>query len=297
MAYNTRVLHLLISAPADVPIGDMAVIRRTISQWNLAMGRVVGLTVLPVSWTEHAVPEFGERPQAILNHQIVEEADFAVALFYDRLGTPTGEADSGTAEEIKLLVDSGKPVAVLVNSRQRSPLSGSELEERLRLDAYLNDLRRTALVFSYEQDAELVGHLNNFLSRATAQFQSPVEDSKVAEPEDPAPSEGVWPRVEAHKSYTTDSKGRLKSKRNWSFVLHNKSSGPAADVDFDFPDLPEGAFFRVSRKGGPLGVIPPGGEVEFPLFLAWGSPDMVDCVVTWTDVGGNRRETQATVHT
>ena len=72
MAYPTLALHLLISAPGDVPLADMAVIRKTISQWNLNLGRHVGLTVLPVSWTEHAVAEFGERPQEILNHQIME---------------------------------------------------------------------------------------------------------------------------------------------------------------------------------------------------------------------------------
>jgi hypothetical protein len=67
MAYPTLALHLLISAPGDVPIEDMAITRKTISQWNLNLGRQVGLTVLPMSWTEHAVAEFGERPQAILN--------------------------------------------------------------------------------------------------------------------------------------------------------------------------------------------------------------------------------------
>ncbi len=75
MAYPTLALHLLISAPEDVPVQDMATIRKTISQWNLNLGRVVGLTVLPVSWTEHAVAEFGDRPQAILNDQIVEESE------------------------------------------------------------------------------------------------------------------------------------------------------------------------------------------------------------------------------
>ena len=123
MAYPTLALHLLISAPGDVPLADMSIIRKTISQWNLNLGRHVGLTVLPVSWTEHAVAEFGERPQEILNDQIVEGADLAVALFQDRLGTPTGEAESGTAEEIKVLVEAGKSVAVLVNSASRPPLS------------------------------------------------------------------------------------------------------------------------------------------------------------------------------
>ncbi|TWT23061.1 hypothetical protein FRX94_09995 [Corynebacterium canis] len=107
----------------------MAVIRKTISQWNLNLGRHVGLTVLPASWTEHAVSEFGERPQAILNHQIVEEADLAVALFQDRLGTPTGEAESGTAEEIKVLVEAGKSAAVFVNAAPRMPLNGAALDE------------------------------------------------------------------------------------------------------------------------------------------------------------------------
>ncbi len=59
MVYPTPALHLLISAPGDVPLADMAVIRKTISQWNLTLGRYAGLTVLPVSWTEHAVSEFG----------------------------------------------------------------------------------------------------------------------------------------------------------------------------------------------------------------------------------------------
>lgn len=125
----------------------MAVIRKTISQWNLNLGRQVGLTVLPVSWTEHDVAEFGERPQQIINHQIDEAADLAVALFQDRLGTPTSAAESGTAEEIKVLVAAGKSVAVLVNSAPRPPLSGAARDERQRLNAYLGDLRKSALVF------------------------------------------------------------------------------------------------------------------------------------------------------
>lgn len=297
MAYPTLALHLLISAPGDVPRDDMAVIRKTISQWNLNLGRVVGLTVLPVSWTEHAVAEFGERPQAILNHQIVEEADLAVALFYDRLGTPTGEAESGTVEEVNVLVAAGKSVAVLVNSAPRAPLNGPGLDERQRLNKYLDDVRKNALVFEYAHAGELVGHLNNFLSRATAQFQQSVESSKSAEPDDPDPAEGVWPRAEVHENVKIDSKGRAKTQRKWSLVLHNTSRGPASDVDFELLDVPENALFRVHRERGPLGTIPPGQEAKFPLLLAMGSPDAVECVVTWTDVNGRVRETRATVRT
>jgi len=294
MAYSTLALHLLISAPGDVPFDEMATVRKTISQWNLNLGRVVGLTVLPVSWTEHAVAEFGERPQAILNHQIVEEADLAIALFYDRLGTPTGAAESGTAEEINVLVAAGKSVAVLASATPRAPLRGEALQERQRLDAYLDELRRVALVFEYANAADLVGHLNNFLSRETAKFQQSVEASKE-KPEGPDPFQGVWPRAEVRESVETDGQGRVRTRRQWSLVLHNTSRGPASDVDFTFEDLPDNAFFRVLREDGPLGTIPPGQEAQFPLVLAWGSPNAVDCVVTWTDAVGDRHDTRATV--
>jgi hypothetical protein len=297
MAYPTLALHLLISAPGDVPVEDLSAIRKTISQWNLAFGRIVGLTVLPVSWTEHAVAEFGERPQAILNDQIVDEADLAIALFYDRLGTPTGEAESGTAEEIKVLVEAAKPVAVLVNTSPRTPLSGPALEERQRLTDYLAELRKKALVFDYAQAGDLVGHLNNFLSRATGQFQRDAEGAKKEQPDAADPSEGVWPRAEVQESVRTDSKGRVKTERKWSLVLHNTSGGPASSVDFAFEGLRDGDLFEVIRENGPVGTIPPGREARFPLLLAMGSPEAVDCVVTWTDVAGSVRQTRATVRT
>lgn len=297
MAYPTLVVHLLISAPSDIPDGDLAVIRRTISQWNLSFGRTVGLTVLPVSWTEHATAEFGERPQEILNGQIVEDADLAVALFYDRLGTPTGEAESGTAEEIKVLVEAGKAVAVLVNSAPRGPLDSQGLEERQRLTNYLDDLKKNALILDYAQAGDLIGHLNNFLSRSTAQFQQAVEESKDKVIAGSDLSEGVWPRAEVHEGQRTDNRGRIRPERRWSFVLHNTSQGPATNIDFEFVDLPEDAFFEVAREEGKLGTIPPGQEAKFPLMLALGSPRAVDCVVSWTDAAGNNRETRATVRT
>lgn len=297
MAYMTLILHMLISAPSDVPDEDLSVIRKTISQWNLTFGRAVGLTVLPVSWSEHAAAEFGERPQEILNGQIVEESDLAIALFYDRLGTPTGEAASGTAEEIKVLVEAEKGVGVLVNTGQRKPLTGSALGERQRLTEYLEKLRENSLVFEYADAGDLIGHLNNFLSRATAQFQQSVERSKDETPEGLDPSEGVWPMAEVRETTKTDSKGRIKTQRKWSLVLRNTSRGPASDVDFAFENLPEELLFDVAREDGQLGTIPPGGESRFPLLLAMGSPSAVDCVVTWTDSNGGVRETRATVRT
>ena len=299
MAYKALVLNLLISAPGDIPPESLTTISKTINQWNYSYGQQFSLNVLPISWTEHAVAEFGDRPQALLNKQIVDDADLAIALFRDRLGTPTGEAESGTAEEIKVLAEAGKQIAILVDSSPRTPLTGPALKERQRLDDYLSKLYNQALILRYADDKDLIEHINNFLSRSASQFQQNAEQAKKETPHenDFDPSEGVWPSAEVRELVVTDSKGRIKTEQKWDLVLNNTSHGPAKNVDFVFEGLPPNAFFRVLREEGPIGTIPPEGKVRFPLRSASGSPSMVECIVTWTDAKGNQRTTQSTIHT
>ncbi len=54
----------------------------------------------------------GDRPQALLNRQIVARGDFLIGIFGTRLGTPTGVAESGTIEEIEQFREAGKYVAL-----------------------------------------------------------------------------------------------------------------------------------------------------------------------------------------
>lgn len=142
---------------AEVPDEDLATVKRTVSQWNWNTGRPSHLTVVPVSWSEHAVAEFGDRPQEVLNGQLVEDADMALALFADRLGTPTGAAESGTLEEIDRMVEAGKHVSVLVNQAPRSLSGEAAVAEKSRLEAALTGLRQRAIILPYTDQAMLAG--------------------------------------------------------------------------------------------------------------------------------------------
>lgn len=155
MAYQAVTVLMLVSAPSDVPDEDMATIKRTVSQWNWNIGRPSFMTVVPVSWSEHAVAEFGERPQEIINGQLVDDSDMAVAIFADRLGTRTGVAESGTLEEIQRLNEAGKHVSVLVNQAPRSIAGEDAAAEKVRLEEALTELRKTAIVLSYQDQAGL----------------------------------------------------------------------------------------------------------------------------------------------
>lgn len=288
MAYPALAVLMLISAPSDVPDEDLSTVKKTLSQWNLAMGRASSVAVLPVSWSEHAVAEFGERPQAILNEQIVDDADMALALFADRLGTPTGQAESGTLEEIERLVEAGKPVCVLVNRGPRALAGEAAIAERQRLEAALVALYQRAIVLPYSNQAELVGHVNNMLSRATGK----VEGSATLSSPTAVEAAGVWPTVERTNYQETDSKGRLRTKTNHYLVLHNATGRPVFDVSYAFP---ESDSFDDGAEDDVIDSMGPDQASRFPLHLFMGSERKALCVVKWRFEQGDLRESSATI--
>jgi hypothetical protein len=132
VSYSGVVRRLLVSCPGDVPDHDLVIIRQAINHWNGVYGEDFGTALIPISWSEHAAAEFGQAPQSIINNQLVDKYDGCIAIFANRLGTPTEIAESGTAEEIHRLADSGKYVAILRSARHIDA-SRLDLAEATRL--------------------------------------------------------------------------------------------------------------------------------------------------------------------
>lgn len=290
MAYNAVTVLMLIAAPGDVPDLDMATVKRTVSQWNWNTGRPSNVTVVPVSWSEHAVAEFGDRPQEVLNGQLVDESDMALALFADRLGTPTGTAESGTLEEIDRLVEEGKHVSVLVNQSPRSLSGQAAVAEKGRLEAALTELRERAIVLPYTDQASLTGHLNNMLSMAAGK----AAGSATGAPALAAFTDaiGVWPHVVEESYQETDNKGRLRTKQKHYIELRNETGRPVFEVSMH---LPEGAAASVYGADQVLARMAPGGTQRYQWIASFGEPTDALCTVTWRFDGEEPRQTEASV--
>lgn len=164
MAYTATVMRALISCPSDVDLADVRAVQAAIARWNVLLGEQFGSIVVPVHWSEHASAAFGSPPQDILNEQLVDTVDFAIAIFWTKLGSPTATAQSGTAEEITRIAASGKPVSVL---RCLRPVDASDLdpEQFARLGAYLKELRGHALLLSYRDAGTLASQVDTILTR------------------------------------------------------------------------------------------------------------------------------------
>jgi hypothetical protein len=308
LAYSALVLELLLSAPGDLPAEHKSQIQRAIRLWNNHQARFYGIHFSSTDWKEGGTPAFGDYAQGVLNDQIVDDADAGVVVFTDRLGTPTPDHESGTAEEIARLRGAGKDVAVLLNNTPRSPLTGPAVEEKARLDRYVDRIGKQAFIGQYESEHRLAEVISGLLTRIAAKYRreatrslappNPPEGDLEEEPEDE--SKGVWPRIEVSESVESDSHGQVRTRRNWSLVLESNMDIPVRDVTFRYEDGQGNAvtdFDLRWNRHQKVDVLAPHGSVRFPMIQAWGSPDSALCVVEWSDSAGQQRETRATVRT
>lgn len=121
MAYTATVLSVMIASPGDVT-EERNLIRDIIHEWNDINSKATKCVLLPVGWETHTAPDLGGRAQEIINKS-VEHCDLLVGVFWTRLGTPTGDFESGTVEEIKRHISEGKRAMVYFSTAPVAPQS------------------------------------------------------------------------------------------------------------------------------------------------------------------------------
>lgn len=299
MAYASLTLQMLVSAPSDVSDADLRAVQQTLNRWNFREGRRFSqgpVTVIPLSWTETAYSEFGIRPQESLNRQLVDEADLVLAMFADRLGTPTGKAESGTVEEMERMLKAGKHVSVVRSVAARSNPGLGAARERVRLEEFLAEVRAGGgLVFEYAEHLQLAGQIELMLSAQADRFLRDVTSDDTRNADDP---KGVWPRIEFTETIGADENGRLRTQKAWYLILDNRTDRTARNVRhrFETPSGLPASRFDSRHTDDVIEIMAPNAVQRFPLQVSFASAGQAICVVTWDDSDGTH-ESRATVRT
>jgi len=163
MSYQATVYRILVVSPSDVTRERQA-IPEVIGIWNDAHSEDHGVVLLAVKWETHSTPAMGDRPQAILNKQIVNLCDILIGAFWTRIVTHTGEAGSGTVEEIEEFRNSGKPILLYFSSAPVMPGS-IDPEQYKRLLEFKRAFRLHGLTEDYSSIGELREKLLPHLTR------------------------------------------------------------------------------------------------------------------------------------
>ncbi|UAA39798.1 hypothetical protein KIH87_05425 [Paraneptunicella aestuarii] len=161
MSYSAQVFRILIASPSDVSQErDIAV--KTIQEWNDLNSSERQIVLLPLRWETHSAPEYGKRPQEIINRQVVDQCDLLVGVFWTRIGSPTGVADSGTLEEIERVAKDGKPVMLYFSKANQNP-DDIDLDQLKRLREFKSKTFPKALVENYSSQVEFRDKLSKQL--------------------------------------------------------------------------------------------------------------------------------------
>jgi hypothetical protein len=155
--FKSSTYLVLICSPSDLE-EERRVATEAINDWNAQHASAESVVLLPVKWETHAMPQSGTRPQEAINRQLVRNCDILVGMFWTRIGTSTGVAESGTVEEITQFVGSGKPAMLYFSSRPIDP-NRIDLAQNKKLKAFKAAIYEKALTGSFSQLDELRGLL------------------------------------------------------------------------------------------------------------------------------------------
>ncbi len=161
MTFKADVLRVLIASPSDLTEERVAA-AEAINDWNAQHSAAQMVVLLPVAWETHSRPSMGDRPQAILNSQIVDDCDILVGMFWARLGTDTGKAPSGSVEEIDRTAAAGKPVMIYFSDRPIAP-SAINLDQLAKLASFKGATMKLAIVGNFASISDLKARLTRDL--------------------------------------------------------------------------------------------------------------------------------------
>ncbi|MFH7321441.1 DUF4062 domain-containing protein [Desulfurivibrio sp. D14AmB] len=148
MPYNATVINIMIASPGDVAT-ERNVIRTAIHGWNAVHSADRAVILAPVGWDTHSAPEMGDRAQAVINKQVLQNCDLLVAVFWTRLGSPTGKVASGTVEEIEEHLRAGKPAMLYFSNAPVHPDSVDDAQYKALRD-FRAACQKRGLVETYD---------------------------------------------------------------------------------------------------------------------------------------------------
>lgn len=203
-AASVERLLFFLASPGDV-LSERRCAQQVVDELNRTLPDEKGLVLQLIRWEEDAYPGYGSDAQAVINAQLAEmtKYDLFVGILWNRLGTETPRAGSGTEEEFRRAVqasrETGQPEIWLYFREAPVTLDTPvQLEQRSKVIKFREEIKPHGLPWSYKNPADFKNkfrvHLTKWLNswksvRSQAQQQAsadqPADQHRLAITLDP----------------------------------------------------------------------------------------------------------------
>lgn len=123
-----------------------------VEEWNSIHSEAFGYTLRAVHWRTDATPDLRDRGQGIINSQLLDKADIIIGVFWNRFGTPTGVADSGTEEEVLRATKIGK--RVLLYFCEAEDVRNYDVNQAERVQSFKTRMLQEGLCWTFRNREE-----------------------------------------------------------------------------------------------------------------------------------------------
>jgi hypothetical protein len=167
---EVRIVRMLLSSPGDLA-EERDRVARAVFRFNQEAVEERGLFIKLVRWEDMA-PQIGPRAQAVINKQI-GDYDLFCGIMWNRFGTPTEIAASGTKEEFDAAVEEwttrGRPWITFYFCDRPANFTTSEQLDQKRLVLELRQqLSSEGVVRRFQTPSELENMVYDDLRRITS---------------------------------------------------------------------------------------------------------------------------------
>lgn len=168
MAVTIQKVRVFISSPGDVK-EERARIGKVFEELNSTIAAEKGLVLEPIRWETHARTEIGDGPQAIINRQLGHDFDVFLGIMWQRFGTPTAEADSGTEEEFLHAysaweADRRRRILFYFCERPYTVRTAEEIQQLGKVIEFRSELEKKGLLGTYTSPEELTDRVRRDLT-------------------------------------------------------------------------------------------------------------------------------------
>lgn len=162
MPQKTITYDILVSCPSDVK-QYIIYVKEAISKFNNGYGKEHGVGLRTLYWEDDSFSESGGIAQELLNAQIVDGADMAIAVFWTRFGTKTQHYGSGSEEEIEKMLGDKKQVFVYFLSKGTTKISEINPKELNKVNIFKKKYKGKGIYFNVNDEMELKQKINDDL--------------------------------------------------------------------------------------------------------------------------------------